>query len=49
MSTLQDSGVEIADSAPEAIMAIETRDASVGADHEKNREAILVNLATYQE
>jgi predicted anti-sigma-YlaC factor YlaD len=36
-------------SAPEMIMAGDERAAAVGADPQKDREAVLVNLATYQE
>lgn len=36
-------------SAPEMIMAGDQKAAAVGTDPQKNREAVLVNLATYEE
>jgi predicted anti-sigma-YlaC factor YlaD len=39
----------LASSAPEAIMAADDQSPSVGGDQQKDREAILVNLATYEE
>jgi len=39
----------LASSAPEAIMAVDDASPSMGMDQQKDREAILVNLATYQE
>jgi hypothetical protein len=39
----------LASSAPEEILAAQDMSPSIGVDQQKDREAILVNLATYQE
>jgi hypothetical protein len=40
---------QFANSSPEMLMSAEPNPAEVGSDPQKDREAILVNLATYQE
>lgn len=45
----QDNQQPLTTSAPEVIMAEDQRPAAVGGDPQRDREAVLVNLATYQE
>jgi hypothetical protein len=44
-----ESQLPLSSSAPEAIMAADDLSPSMGVDQQKDREAILVNLATYEE